>query len=84
MDLETALKLLRAIIENCHFDEIGFTTVKHPLDDKDTLDIIIQENVNHWQFQELDRILEEYDNIEMQFDSGNDQVRIFRKEPTSS
>ena len=84
MDLETALKLLKAIIEKCHFDEIGFTRVTNPLDDKDVLDIVIQENVYHWQFQELDTILAEYDNIEMQFDSGNDQVRIFRKEPESS
>jgi len=84
MNLEKALLLLKTIIEKCKFDEIGFTAVKHPLDDKDILDIIIQENVYHWQFQELDAILGEYDDIEMQFDSGNDQLRIFRKEPTSS
>ena len=84
MDLEKALSLLRTIIEKCHFDEIGFTSAKHPLDDKDILDIIIQENVYHWQFQELDRILAEYDDVEMQFDSGNGQVKIFRKEPESS
>jgi hypothetical protein len=84
MDLEKALLLLKTIIEKCHFDEIGFTSAKHPLDDKDILDIIIQENVHHWQLQELDNILAEYADVEMEFDLGNDQLRIFRKEQESS
>ena len=84
MDLETSLKLLKTIIEQCKFTEIGFTDAIHELDDKDIIDIIIQESVVHWQFQELDRILADYDDIEMKFESGNDQIRIFRREASSS
>jgi len=84
MDLETSLKLLKTMIENCKFTEIGFAEAKRPLDKTDVLDIIIQESVEHWQFQELDNMLAAYNDVEMKFDSGNDYVRIFRKEAVSS
>lgn len=81
VNFETAYTLLKKIVERCHFTEIGFTEVRHPISESDTLDIVIRESIYHWQLQELDQILADYDNIEMQFDAGNSQFIIFSKEP---
>ena len=82
MKREVALKILKGIVELGGIDitEIKLTQAKKWNGEDIIYDILIEEpNVSHADIQAMDDFLADYDNIEMNIELSQSQIRIFER-----
>lgn len=82
MKLGPSLKIVEKILKETNISEISFTEAREQTSDKAfDYDLTIIENVSHADIQIIDKILADYDNVEMRIDLNDSEIRIFEVEP---
>lgn len=83
MKLDAALKIARLILKKTDISELSFTEAKEQSSDKAfDYDITITENlISSVDMRVIDRIIGDYENVEMEIDLYHDMIRIFEVEP---
>ena len=82
MKLDIALKMVQKILGNTDISELNFTEAKKQSSDKAfDYDITITENlISSVDMRVIDRIIRDYENVEMEIDLYHDMIRIFEIE----
>lgn len=86
MLVDVVLKLIPKLISDCQItnfnirdaNNLAHINEKKPEDSPLELDILVEENLYHWQIQELDKILADFDNVEMRL--TDDGLFVYEKE----
>ena len=86
MLFKETLKIVRGLLKKCNITNIEIDEAKvivHSDPDKqedwqDEYDIFVPQRVNHWKIQQIDKLLANYDAVEMEVTSEG--LRIFEKE----
>jgi len=83
MKLDIALKIAQQILEKTSISELKFTEAHEFIHNSDTFEYdleIVESSISPVDIQALDKILGEFDNVNMEVDLYHDMIRIFEIE----